>query len=330
MNSSPPIKIGRYRVNLVLFLVLIVLTVLWFHRHLQLFVTQSLFVGGTLTLWGLAKIIQSWIPYGEPGHAKLLARVNATEALILGLIALGLLYLSTSSVFLIFEGAPAGTDKVKVRITEQGLPYFPDIELKPYDKVFGRPFFFRKKKLNLHFEIVEPPGYEPKFHEFHSWTNISLRVPGDFEERKLFLLQLVPGPSLYNLLPKSAKEQQTAYCLRLSCGKKPVLILKDWLFQKVILGVKDRREMEFMEKKSLAQGQVEIRDYFITQSVPIAKVSEILQWIESNDSRFLTDWELANGDRVRIELIYEDGTLKKHWEFTLVKKPKMQRFYLER
>ena len=55
----------RMRVNLACFTVLAVLYTIWFQRHLKGFVTQSLLLGGSLSLLGIWKLLWEAIGVGS-------------------------------------------------------------------------------------------------------------------------------------------------------------------------------------------------------------------------------------------------------------------------
>ncbi|MCD6388876.1 MAG: hypothetical protein J7L69_05645 [Desulfobulbaceae bacterium] len=112
---SPPQSdyMGRYRLNLCLLVLFAVFGMIWFYRHLHLYVTETTLVGGTLSVWGVWKLLQSLIKWGVDtaeisfSH-RFLGRPVFTEYLFLSSLLLACLYLGTSSIYLSYEGAKPG------------------------------------------------------------------------------------------------------------------------------------------------------------------------------------------------------------------------------
>jgi hypothetical protein len=202
-----------YRINVSLFVILAVSTMLWVNRHLQPYLIKTTLIGGTLTLWGIWKLIQSWVKWGlESAEISLARRIldrqASTEVLVLGLVVLAVLFFSTSSVYLVYEGDKKGEAEYTVEVTHDDKPYLEPITIASYNRVKGRPLFLRISGVHLQFDITTPRGFQPLERDFGPGSSIHLRVPLDFKRKELHLLRLVPGLTIWNELPKIRAEPQ--------------------------------------------------------------------------------------------------------------------------
>lgn len=270
----------RYRINLTLFIILVVSLIFWFHKHLQLYVTETIFIGGTLTLWGFWKLIQSWVKWGlEKADISLAQRVfgraAATEYIVFGLVLLSILYFATSSIYLIYEGGKSDENEFIVKVTCKDQPYTEDLIVNLNQRSTGRPFFFRTRFKDLTFDIDYPSGFAPIIKRFYPWTNIQLKVPSDFERKDFRVLCLIPVTSIFNYLPKTCDKPQTTFYLLIEHnGKK--YSLKDFRKQTVYVGGKEKDIQFFIAKRNREEfrlalhkflddkGYLERKNYFIT------------------------------------------------------------------
>src|SRR5215469_7259897 len=111
----------RYRINAVLFAMLMVALTFWFQKHLQVYVTQIALIGGTMTLWALWELLQSWLKWGWDGDAKdtaktLFGSARGTEYMVLGGVVLAILWLTTSSLYLNYESSVGGATEYRVEV----------------------------------------------------------------------------------------------------------------------------------------------------------------------------------------------------------------------
>lgn len=245
MPPAPPEDRGavrRYRRRLVLFVLLMILLTVWFQVHLEPYVTQGVFLSGTLTLWGLWKILQSWFAWGTKGQTseaarKWLARPVAGELLTLGLILMALLLIGTSSIYLHFAGARSGEDGYRVEVSNREHPFVEKgLQVTSAQRQAGRPFFLRWRPVPLVFRIVDRPGWEPLERTFFPGQALHLNVPGDFKRTQLVLLRLVPGRGfLGGDLPRAGEPVPSGTMLRLRIGDRPY-VLPDLRLQSVVVG----------------------------------------------------------------------------------------------
>ena len=146
-TTPPSISKTRYRLNLILLLVVGLLFSLWFYRHLQLYVTETVLIGGTITFWTLWKILGSLMNWTfgserETIAQRLIGKPWATEYLALSLFPLAILYGTTASVYLVYEGAESGESTFQVDVLHNRNPYMDKIEVTSSSRVAGKPFFF--------------------------------------------------------------------------------------------------------------------------------------------------------------------------------------------
>ncbi len=221
---------ARYRRNLLLLVLFLILLSLWFQRHLRLYVAEVLLLGGTITLWSVWQIVQSWLKWGwkdetkEPNR-RLLSHARATEYLLFGFFLLAVLWSTTSSVYVVYEGART-QPAYKVDVLREEHLFLPPLDVTSYDRTAGRPFFLHWRTLDLEFRIVEPYGYESRSERLAPWSSIYLRVPADFSLKKFRVVRFVPLAMYQDLPPLSVSNPSVSYSLRLHrgsvCSQDPV------------------------------------------------------------------------------------------------------------
>lgn len=244
--EEDPGAVRRYRRRLVLFVLLMILLTVWFQVHLEPYVTQGVFLSGTLTLWGLWKILQSWFAWGTKGQTseaarKWLAQPVAGELLALGLILIVLLLIGTSSIYLHFAGARSGEDGYRVEVLNREHPFVEDgLQVTSAQRQAGRPFFLRWRPVPLVFRIADRPGWEPLERTFFPGQALHLNVPGDFTRTRLLLLRLIPGKGfLGGELTRAGDPVPSGTTLRLRIGDREH-VLPDLRLQSVVLGAESK------------------------------------------------------------------------------------------
>ena len=208
----------RYRLNLILLLVVGFFATLWFYRHLRLYVTQTVLLGGSITFWTLWKISSSLLNWTIGGDRKTLGQKVigkpwATEYLVLALFPLVFLYATTASVYLSYEDAQGGQSTFEVAVLNRKTPYMPPITVTSVNRVAGRPFFLNFGSIDLEYRIVNPKGYRSIQKRLSPWEANFLRVPQDFQ--KLNLVRLVPSPAVYSKLPRVEDHTKNRYYLEI-------------------------------------------------------------------------------------------------------------------
>jgi len=210
--EASPHELFHYRINLVLFLIIIVSIVVWFKLHLEPFLDQSIFVGIPLTVLGLWKLVKTWLPKDPLANPRaitsyFLGRAAARENLLICLVVMGLLFLTTSSVY-VEQDRSGNSFQIEVfKQEEQGQRlYLKPLTINSYDKIDGRPFFFHISRLwnpvHLIFKITKPFGYEFLHKTLYPWSPVRVRVPTEFTQKTYRIGRLIPGQGLWQLPPR--------------------------------------------------------------------------------------------------------------------------------
>jgi hypothetical protein len=234
----------QYQWTLILFALVAAATVIWFKRHIESYVTETLIVGGTISLWGLWKLL--WSGYEDAGGdgqktltRRLLGNPAATRALYFAALIIAFLHFTTSSIYLSVAGAAPGEGDFKVQVIENGEVVMGPFEMSPGETI-GNPIVpgFRTRKLT--YQIVQPNNFLMLDKELPPWGAHDLSVPGSFKRKVLHIVALVPDKVLYSVLPKKSEPGGERYYLEIASGGKMTL-LEDYLQALVLTGagVKD-------------------------------------------------------------------------------------------
>jgi hypothetical protein len=294
----------RYRVNLALLLVLVGLSTYWFYEHVHLYFTQSVFVGGTLTIWGLWKIVQSVLKVGVgdkgPKAARLLNTAGAKEYLILGISIVLLLYVTTSSLYLVYQGSQSGQAQFDVDILAGDTPYLPTVTVASYDRVHGQPFFFRVKPVELQFAISNEPGYATLSRTLYPWTTVRLRVPADFPVKQYHVVRLVPGRRVFQNLPRPTDVAAVSYFLK-------VVVRGNTYTQREVhqgslyLGA-GQVDLKRLARQAREKGSRQIEDYYAALGMPQERARGLATTLEDR-AMWLGTEELQPGDQITLRLV---------------------------
>lgn len=241
--------LNSYRVNLLLFVILVIVLISWFYLHIRPYVTQILFVGVPLTLWTFWKLVLSAIPKrvigGKDSIAEsMLGSFWATEYLILALGVITVFFFMTSSVYIEYQNTVGGLNEYEVEVEHKGQPYLTSITVSSYDRITGGPSFFCLSRLweplKLKFKIVKPSyGYGYNERTLWPWSRVYLRVPLDFPEKHYRIIRLIPGPALLHCPQRVDASDKSPYLLVIRFNKKECKV-EDVLLETIYLGaVKD-------------------------------------------------------------------------------------------
>ncbi|MEA3546261.1 MAG: hypothetical protein U9R66_01250, partial [Thermodesulfobacteriota bacterium] len=283
---------------------------IWFYRHLHLYVTETTFVGGTLSVWGVWKLLQSWLNWGldtaEISLAqRFLGRPAFTEYLVFSSLLLACLYLGTSSIYLSYEGAKPGDAEFVVEVSADSNLFLKPQKVTSYQRVAGKPFFFRTRSTDLIFDITEPGGYLPKKFEesfnFKPWSNIYLRVPADFTSKTFRLIRLIPSGMILQKLPKVGDEEKNPYDLRITHHGQ-TYILNDFRRQAVFIGAAENDAKMVLKKQNKEKFRQVLENHLISLGIP-ADARKNLITIWEFGPQFLATSEFRSGDRIELELI---------------------------
>lgn len=333
-SESPINKISlRFRINLVLFISLAIFSMYWFYNHLQLYVTETIFIGGTLSIWAVWKLIQSWLNWGlKEGNISLsqriLNRTSATEYLILGFIFLFLLYISTSSIYLIYEGAKPGESEFTVQITSEGNPFLDPMNISSSKRIEGRPFFFRFETDTLSFEITKPRGFIPVKKEFNHWGNLRIRIPYDFERKEFNILQIVPGVVLFlRTLPNTTDTVKVKYHLKIERNNKSFFTVNDLRKQTIFLGADSLDIISLLAQRDKSIFRSDLQNYLIKNNIIDPNRSDIIRILEER-FRIISTPEFQKGDKIKLS-VYRDTSVVLSKTFHFEKKQTFKTIFIE-
>lgn len=294
----------RYRVTLLMFAIVAAALVLWFQRHVEPFVTETLIIGGTMSLWGLWKL--GWSMYEDAGGGsgkdftrKLLGGPGALRALVFGLIIVVLLHAWTSSVYLRYGGAPPGEESFKVRVMDGDTVFMGPFDIGPGASTVGYPMFPRFSTLRLRYELVEPRGYLPFDADLAPWSAHDYKVPGGFKRKPIHVLRLVPGFALLPDLPKPGESGGPRYYLELRARGQTALI-GDLTKSIVITGATQPDLPDPLTLGRDATLRQEIADYL--NRAPVNKPEAIAAGLLGAAAQTLASVELAGNDDVVVEI----------------------------
>lgn len=297
---------GRYRLNLCLLVLFAVFGMIWFYRHLHLYVTETTFIGGTLSVWGLWKLLQSWVKWGldtaEISLARrFLGRPAFTEYLVLFSLLLAGLYLGTSSIYLSYEGAIPGEAEFMVEVSAESNLFLEPQKVTSYQRIAGKPFFFRTRSTKLTFNIAEPGGYVLLEKDFKPWSNIYLRVPADFTPKTFRIVRLIPSGMILQKLPKVGDDTQHPYDLHITHHGR-TYILDDFRRQAVFIGAAENDVKMAVKKLDKEKFRQVLENHLINLGVPgDVRKNFITTW--EFGPQFLATAEFRSGDRIDLELI---------------------------
>lgn len=207
----------RYRLTLLLFAIDVAALVIWFQRHVEPYVNETLIIGSTISLWGLFKMV--WTRFEDEGGVdskdltqRLLGGPNALSTMVFGAFIIAALHALTGSIYLRFGGAQADEERFKVRVLEGKEAVLGPFEMHPGD-VQGGPMIPNLRTRELTFEITDPRGFLPLKRTMYWWSAEDIKVPGSFERKALHLVVFAPDAALYQKLPPVGDSTGVRYYL---------------------------------------------------------------------------------------------------------------------
>jgi len=291
----------QYQWTLVLFAVVAAATVIWFKRHIESYVTETLIVGGTISLWGLWKLL--WSGYedvgGEDGNTltrRLLGNKAATRALFFAALIVTFLHFTTSSIYLRVAGAAPGEGDFKVQVIEDGKVVMGPFALSPGQTV-GNPIVPGFQARELTYQIVEPRGFLPLEKTLPTWGAHDLDVPGDFKRRVLHIVALVPDKVLFSDLPKKSEPGGERYYLEITVDGKTAL-LEDYSQALVVTGAAAEDLPSSTVATHDARIREEINDHYA--KAKLEKPEETVGTLLTADVHQLASTEFAAGAPLQV------------------------------
>jgi len=291
----------RYQWTLVLFAVVAGATVIWFKRHIESYVTETLIVGGTVSLWGLWKLL--WSGYEDAGGEgrqsltrRFLGNAAATRALCFAALIIAFLHATTSSIYLRVAGAAPGEGDFRVQVIEDGKVVMGPFAMNP-GQTIGNPIVpgFRTRKLT--YQVVEPRGFLPLDKELPPWGAHDLSVPGDFRRKVLHIVALVPDKVLYSELPKKSEPGGDRYYLEITADGSTAL-LEDYSQALVVTGASAEDLPSTAVMTHDARIREEIKDHYA--KAKLEKPEETVSALLTADVHQLASTEFAAGAALQV------------------------------
>jgi hypothetical protein len=224
---DPPTPRSRwFWINLGTVCVLAPLLTYWFQRHLQLYFTEIVVVGGAFTIWALVRMIWGIVEKATEANAwktsrTLLGSPLITQCLVAAALAFVALWWSTGSLYLQL-GREGGDYVVEVVRKADGSPFIDRASLNAGRPVVGFPRLLRRESAQLECRIVQPVKFEPLDCELAPGRATRVAVPGDFTPKEYHLVRIVPSAALYRTLPQDTDEPVTRYELSITRGQDTV------------------------------------------------------------------------------------------------------------
>ena len=175
----------------------------WFQKHLQLYFTEIVIVGGAFSFWVMVQGM--WAMFERTSEVdvgaysrKFLGSRDLTIMLVFVVIVLAVLWARTASLYIEYHGAPGeGEYRVEVIRKVDGSPLIPSTTLSAANAVVGGPTLWLKTKLELECRILEPVKYQALPCDLEPGSSTRISLPGSFATRDFHLLRLVPSERLY-------------------------------------------------------------------------------------------------------------------------------------
>jgi hypothetical protein len=276
----------------------------WFQRHLQLYFTEIVVIGGAFSLWVFVRAMWAMLEKAakvEPWDLsrKLLALPDVTGILLVAVVALLVLWFRTASLYLEYRGAPGeGQYVVEVVRKADGSPLIPSATLTAANKVVGRPFLWLGSAEQLECRVLRPVRYEVLPCSLEPGASTRLAVPSSFSEREFHLLRLVPIGSLYSELPAVDESPLSRYDLELVSGGN-VVTLTDLRRQAIYTGATAIEMPILMELEPSGALELQLRSQLLAKRYDSAN-AELIGAILSLAAREWPTVHVKAGDKLAL------------------------------
>jgi len=244
MADSAPKLTRWFAFNVALLCVLAPWATYWFQRHLQLYFTEIVIVGGVFTLWAFARAVWSMFEratqFDAIGYSRrFLSAPDLTIVLVVSALALGALWFTTASIYVQYEGQPGeGEYTVQVVRKSDGSPLIDAVPINAGNPVVGRPVLWQRARTDFECRILRPARYRVLDCAIEPGESTRIKVPSSFTERAYHLLRLVPSGSLYRDLAPIDQTPLVRRDLELRLGSD-VRVLDDLRREIVYTGAAD-------------------------------------------------------------------------------------------
>ena len=202
MSAPPPRKIW-FVINVAVLVVLAPWATYWFQKHLQLYFTEIVIVGGAFSFWVMVRAM--WAMFERTADVdvgaysrRFLASRDLTIVLVFFAGAFHALWMHTASLYVEYGGAPGeGEYVVEVVRKVDGSPLIARTTLNAGNAAVGGPALWLTEKTELECRVLQPVKYEVLPCELVPGKSTRVEVPGSFEPRDYHLLRLIPSERLY-------------------------------------------------------------------------------------------------------------------------------------
>jgi len=286
--------------------------VVWFQRHIEPFVTGTLIIGSTISLWGLWQLVLSNFTKwgGDDGKdltRRFLAGPRARSGVYFAAFITAALLALTSSNYMRFEGAAAGEREFIIQAVEvvDGKIRTDKIFAGPFTvhpgDVFGHPSVARLRTRHLEYQILKPRGFEPLPKTLYPWTALDIKVPGSFKRKVYHNIVLVPDPELLSNLPAPTdpRDSGARYYLRIVADGHTTE-LTDYMKGLVITGSGEEDLQSVDDVQGDANVRRELTDQF--KRIGLGRPDQSVAGLMSGDLYKLASPEFSSGAKVTVEV----------------------------
>ena len=292
-------------------LVLVMLSVFWFQRHLYQY-TKSLLDDENGIIASLAIVVTA--AYGIfKAYTKglvqkfwdLLEQSSASVilALVTAIVIVIIVLFNTSSLYIARNGDDIKGDAELV--IRGGRSFSRSVILSKKDPRFFCLRIFHPPEAFV-IALKQPAGYRAESYLLGRHGTININIPENLRKKELHILRLVPGWGIIDMLP--VKGGQTFYQLRVSVNGKaynPVPLRR----QPIYVGA-SKDDLDVIVK-SVGQAPAE---WFKSLESEIGGMEEgqrsALRLLSESTPVYLPTKDLKVGDQVEIDLIFQEDGLK--------------------
>ena len=306
MSDDAPKPTRWFAINVVMLCLLAPWATYWFQRHLQLYFTEIVIVGGVFTLWVFVRAMWSMFERTTQVDAvayarRFLSAPDLTIVLIVAAIAFAVLWFKTASIYLEYEGKPGeGEYTVEVVRKADGSPLIDSVSIKAGHPVVGRPILWQRSKTDLECRILRPTRYQVLDCAITPGESTRIAVPGSFTERAFHLLRLVPSGSLYRDLAPIDQAPLARRDLELRRGSD-VSVLDDLRREIVYTGAAANEMPILMEAEQPAMLQPQLYSHMLAKHFD-SDSANLATAILMSRTRSWPTFYLAEGDVIELTI----------------------------
>ena len=248
----------------------------WFYRHMERMTT--IIGSGLVTIAGVVFSLIGWIRGDEmKALPRKLLEARWTRPVLIALFVISLfLNIFTSSFYVEFANTdPSQACTVQVTNTNDESPFVKPLKVTSSEKLAGNVSFFQLRSQKLRFDLIEPPGYEPKLETLGLMRAIVLRVPEDFSPRQFHIVRVVFDPRLWNNLPEPTDEPSVFYDMEISINGH-ALPVNDVRRQTIVCGAQSEDLERILRQESESERNEDLGEAFAATGFPNDKRNQLM------------------------------------------------------